>query len=135
MWSSEAILNRCRILQELGLFSDFGVGSRLGRGFADLGVEEFIVLPNDRILSLFTGSIAPLSEENRQHLFWVPSVEQCIHRIEELNYDLTNLSYVDRRVWQLSLNAVNSSKKINVENFTVEEVLLDGLIAVLKSKA
>lgn len=73
---SNSALSLCNTLKDLGFPQERFVGKQLGRGFADLGYEQFLLLPAGRLLSLFTGHVTPLDSIDSTHLFAIPSVEQ-----------------------------------------------------------
>ena len=50
---------------------DFEAGDRIARGFADLGFEEYLLLPSDKLLSLYTSSTSKLHPAHKVHFFKV----------------------------------------------------------------
>lgn len=68
-------LARCEVLKHSGFPQSIEAGTHLSRGFADLGYEQFIVLPAGSLVSLFTGDRSTLSDEHKQFFFCVPTVD------------------------------------------------------------
>jgi hypothetical protein len=73
----------------------------VARGFADLGFEEFQVLPGPRLLSLTAGTASPLPEEHRGHFFWIPSVDEAIELLEKSGAQIGACRREDGRDWVL----------------------------------
>jgi hypothetical protein len=86
-------------LKTWGLQPRFEVGDVVARGFADLGFEEFQVLPGAKLLSLTAGTSSPLPEDHTHHFFWVPSVDECIELLEQLGATAISCNRVDARQW------------------------------------
>jgi len=84
MWFSRAIFDLSHELKAWGAEPRFEVGQVVARGFADLGFEEFQVLPGPKILSLTAGTMSELPEAHLHHFFWIPSVDECV-KLSELN--------------------------------------------------
>lgn len=124
-------LKKCQRLKELGISSHFEVGECLARGFADLGFEQFIVLPASKLLSLLTGSITPLNDSDREHLFLVPDVEQLTQLILEKGGDLRFAEYIDRRTWKIEI--LSNGTTIQKEDRLLWSALIDSLIQIGES--
>jgi hypothetical protein len=82
MWNDRKYLERLAVLADRGYLREFECGDVVGRGFADVGYEEFVVLPNARLCSLYTGQVVdlpavdgPQSNATRYH-FLVPTLQQ-----------------------------------------------------------
>lgn len=102
-------IERCFALKGTGFSRPFEVGERVARGFADLGYEEFIVLPSDRLLSLFTGKITSLKQDDLTHLFHIPDVDQLLLWLNQQGVDVESISSTDQRSWKISYNSERGS--------------------------
>lgn len=56
------------------VLTSFEVGDDLVRGFADVGYEEFVLLPNNQVCSKLSGVVKSLNDSEVRHFFRVPSV-------------------------------------------------------------
>lgn len=83
-YTSKQILERLSQLHAAGFFMKFEAGDKVARGFADLGFEEFFVLPGNRLSSTFTGEISQLKEGDEKHLFLIPDIDQVIAEAERV---------------------------------------------------
>lgn len=132
-------LERCRALRDRGLRCEFQVGSRIARGFADLGCEEFQVIAPEKIVSLFTGQTSAFTSDQHSFFFHIPTSDQLVDLIQQRGYDVKQLEFVDQRVWRLSYvpahsaAAESASAVRTFEAATIKEVLLDGLLACIAS--
>lgn len=91
----------CEKLKRQGLEPRFEVGDLVARGFADLGFEEFQVLPGAMLLSLTAGTSRPLPEEHRHFFFWIPSVDEALELIEVRGGVIISLERVESREWRI----------------------------------
>lgn len=130
--SDRAYLELCQQLAQLNVRPSFDVGESIARGFADLGFEEFCVLPGPRILSLLAGTITPLPHEDRGRFILVPTVDQLISLIDSSGGDIHALNFVDRRMWKLQI-AVDAAPE-EIEHSSLKVTLMLGLLAVLRSR-
>lgn len=133
MWFTKDQFALCNQLRQLGLEPRFEVGDLVARGFADLGFEEFQVLPGPRILSLTAGTIKPLPEDHRQHFFWIPSVDELVELIEACGSVVVECMREDQRQWRLELQD-SSGKKSIVCARALHEVCLLALVELLSPK-
>jgi hypothetical protein len=83
----------------------FEAGDVVARGFADLGFEEFQVLPGINLLSLTAGTVKPLPFEHRDHFFWIPSVDEAVELIEASAYQIVSCVRADMRSWIITLSS------------------------------
>ena len=79
-------------------------GDQAGRGFADLGYEQFLVLPSNKLLSLFTGTITPVSQSDLSgaegsKLFQIPSVDQLMQELATRGVSSLNCSQAKDGSW------------------------------------
>lgn len=99
-------------------------GMRVGRGFADVGYEEFLVISADRLVSLLTGTVSALDEMRREHLFEIPTIDQIIGEIHRAGYEIVDVACVDRRTWRASLRNLEGGTCVTEEARSVEECFL-----------
>jgi hypothetical protein len=82
MWNDRKYLELLGMLADRGYLREFECGDVVGRGFADVGYEEFVVLPNARLCSLYTGQVVDLPASDGQqgsafrYHFLVPTLHQ-----------------------------------------------------------
>lgn len=125
MWVSRETLQICYTLKNHGLSFDFKPGVHLGRGFADLGYEEFCLLPGNKIISLINGKIADLPLEEQKHFYVIPTNQQVINKIDLLGFDIVSLIYEDRREWEIYLR--NAKTEHHIKDRSLDLVLLKAL--------
>lgn len=104
MWLTKNELAVFQELAELGLEPSFEIGSRVGRGFADLGFEEYCILPGNRLQSLLTGTITPLVDQDKGKLFGIFSPDELIQKIIISGFDVSTIKSPDQRDWNLEMN-------------------------------
>jgi hypothetical protein len=102
MWFTREHFEVAREAQVWGLTARFEPGDVVARGFADLGYEEFQVLPGPKLLSLTAASVTNLPADDTRHFFWIPSVDECFGLIEKLEADQLLCARVDGREWEVS---------------------------------
>ncbi|MFO0417661.1 MAG: hypothetical protein ACK5Y6_10255 [Pseudomonadota bacterium] len=100
MWFTRQQFEICNQLRLNGLDPRFETGDLVARGFADLGYEEFQVLPGERLLSLTAGTISPLPTDHRDHFMWLPSIDEAIELIEQNGASLSEIERIDARQWR-----------------------------------
>jgi hypothetical protein len=130
MWFTPNHFALCNRLRLLGLEPRFEVGDVVARGFADLGFEEFQVLPGPRLLSLTAGTVKPLPDDHRQHFFWIPSVDEAIELLEERGATIDLCSREDGRTWNVKIS-VQSGASIEVSERSLHEALLHALVEAM----
>lgn len=116
-FSQIPLLRRCRLTS----------GMKIARGFADIGFEEFCLLPGNKILSLFTGACTVYQEEDRQHFFFVPPADAMIDILEQEGIEIYELSSADRRTWSVKGRFESGEQKV-FQGAT----LLEGLLPFLE---
>jgi len=99
MWFSREQFALAAEAKQWGLAPRFEPGDIVARGFADLGYEEFQVLPSSKILSLTAGSVSALPSEHATHFFWIPSTDEITEILERRGVPCVRCSRVDRREW------------------------------------
>ena len=118
-WSSKEFLQICQDLSELGYKPELNAGGRIARGFADLGFEEYLYLPPDKLVSLFTGDKSTLPEEHRDFFFVIPTVDMMVSVALEHGAEILSIDHVEQREWNV-LGTINqephneTDKDINV---------------------
>jgi hypothetical protein len=105
-------------------------GARVGRGFADIGFEEFIVLPGNKLLSLLTGAVSALDQVKREHLFEILTPDRCIAEIKLAGFEINSIDYIDNRHWNVVLEG--DQEDLSEQASSLEECLLKTLIKVRK---
>ena len=128
MRCSISYLDKCYELHQSGFRFDFDKGKKVARGFADLGYEEFYLLPGEKIVSVFTGSVAPFDDQAGEHFFVIPSSADLIVAIEQLDFDLKALDYCERRTWRLQLSHISTNDTQSFEGVQIEQALIAGLL-------
>ncbi|HMO01875.1 MAG TPA: hypothetical protein PKD37_01855 [Oligoflexia bacterium] len=129
MYVKRDILDLCQRLSDLGLRPQFIQGTHLARGYADLGCEEFIVLSENKLCSLFTGAMSELLEQHRRFFFWIPSADQALNLLVEHGFQIVSLDYQNQRWWKLALK--KGDKLIEVAGDTLHLLFLKALAEVL----
>ncbi|MFN4895272.1 MAG: hypothetical protein ACK5GN_04165 [Pseudomonadota bacterium] len=127
MWFTPNHFTLCNSLRLLGLEPRFEVGDVVARGFADLGFEEFQVLPGPRILSLTAGTVKPLPDDHREHFFWIPSADEVVSLIEQSGATINECFREDCRDWRIVVQ-ISSGKAFTVSARSIHETLLRALI-------
>lgn len=127
MWFSREQFRVCNELKTWGLQPRFEVGDVVARGFADLGFEEFQVLPGDKVLSLTAGTVSPLPHDHIHHFFWVPSVDECVDLLEKAGAQCLTSERIDQREWRVQAQVADT-----ISTATRESLHL-ALLVVLQS--
>ncbi len=91
----------CQELKTWGVQPRFEVGDVVARGFADLGFEEFQVLPGNKVLSLTAGTVSSLPQDHLHHFFWIPSVDESVDLLEHAGAHCISSERVDQREWRV----------------------------------
>jgi len=131
MLSHPQFLKLCEDLGRLCPSDELEAGMKVARGFADLGYEEFLLLPGDRLLALYSGQITPLPPEHRGFFFAVPSPDELVERIIKGNFDIASLVYEEQRSWRLTLAEATTGIIRETQGDSLEECLANGMISIL----
>jgi hypothetical protein len=99
MWFTKEQFRLCNEMRQWGLEPRFEPGDLVARGFADLGFEEFQVLPGSKLLSLTAGTVSALPSEHAGHFFWIPSVDEATYLIEKSGARCVSCTRFDQREW------------------------------------
>lgn len=119
-------------LRDLGLTTRFEVGDVVARGFADLGYEEFQVLPGSKVLSLTAGTITAIDAEQRSHFIWLPTIDEVVALLERLSILLAEVNRYESRSWTLTLTPEQDGCGVAVSHASLQTAMLIGLRNVLR---
>jgi hypothetical protein len=133
LWSDRAVLDRCFELQKIGVAFPRVPGARIGRGFADVGYEEFGLLPSARVVSLLTGAVREFAENEQRFFFVVPTVDEVREEIDRRGWDIVQLESPERRDWFLEARSEGAAQTIAVHAPTLLETFLQALIEIQKT--
>lgn len=131
LWSDRGVLDRCFELQKYEEVFHLFPGAHVARGFADIGYEEFCFLPNEQLVSLFTGSVTELRAEERRFFFVVPSVDMVRDELDRRGWDIVRLESPERRGWILEARHEGSGRGVEVQGVTLLETALEALMKVV----
>jgi hypothetical protein len=134
MWFTRDQFALCNELRIWGLEPRFEPGDIVARGFADLGYEEFQVLPGPALLSLTAGTVSRLPEDHQDHFFWIPSVDECVTLLESHGAVLHELQRVNGREWVVGLHHADGSEQ-SAHGESLHDVMLQALHELLSSEA
>ncbi|MCB0318017.1 MAG: hypothetical protein KDD56_04615 [Bdellovibrionales bacterium] len=129
-WSSNEYLNLCQELSELGFNPELSSGGRVARGFADLGFEEYLYLPPNNLVSLFTGDKSILPDEHRHFFFAVPSVDEMVNFAIAKGAKIKQLDFENQRTW--TLNVEFSSQNYLFQDDDINLTIGKFLLTILK---
>ena len=105
MWYTREHFEVAREVQVWGLTPRFEPGDIVARGFADLGYEEFQVLPGPKLLSLTAGTVTGVPADDTHHFFWIPSVDESLQLVEKQGAEQLSCARIDGREWRISCSA------------------------------
>lgn len=131
MIHSNKFLKECEALQQAGWKPELYSGMRVARGFADLGYEEFYLLPQNKLVSIYTGESSQYNPAERDFFFLVPDTKQLIAELNNQECEIASLVHEDNREWVLCLN--QNDQKFQYKGAVIASVLLESLSSVLKS--
>ncbi|NDC36545.1 MAG: hypothetical protein EBZ48_00660 [Proteobacteria bacterium] len=135
MLAHPSFLKLCEALHHASPGQDLEPGTKIARGFADLGYEEFLLLPGEKLLALYSGQVTLLQEEHRRFFFPVPTPDEMVERIIRDNWDILNLTYEEQRSWRLTICEATTKVTRTIVGSTIEESLVRGLLALRLSEA
>jgi hypothetical protein len=133
MWFTREQFVLCDELRIWGLEPRFEPGDVIARGFADLGFEEFQVLPSSQMLSLTAGTISRIPEDHKGHFFWIPAVDEGIAWLEARGVVVQQCMRDDARTWVLSL-LQSDGEAVEACGESLHETVLRALLLILKGK-
>ncbi len=131
MWFTRDQFELCSELRSWGLEPRFEAGDIVARGFADLGHEEFQVLPGPKLLSLTAGTTSSVPEGHASHFFWIPSVDECVDLLEKRGVVCLSCERRDGREWVLQAQCCGEIEAHRAGS--LHEALLRALLAACKS--
>jgi hypothetical protein len=106
-------------------------GSRIGRGFADVGFEEYLVISDSKVISLNTLKTSEIPNERLSNFhFPIYSVDKISELIYQLGWDIKNCSFVDQREWFVEI--VNKNKQFSFSNKSLLMTFLNLYVKVLE---
>jgi len=136
VWSDQGYLGKCQALSRLGYRPRLEGGMLIGRGFADLGFEVFVLQPADKLLSLFTSTVSslpPADSLDRANFFHVILVDEAVNVLLELGSEISSLEFRDKREWFLSLDNGDSPTE-TYHARDLEQVFIDALLDLYQQK-
>lgn len=133
MWFSREQFALCNELRIWGLAPRFEPGDVVARGFADLGFEEFQVLPGSMLLSLTAGTVSAIPEGHRDHFFWIPSFDEAIDMVEMRGGTVQSLLREDARTWVFEFLDASGIQRVTRAR-TAHEVSLKALYVSFSGK-
>lgn len=131
IYASPEYLRRCEKLGAIRSNVRFEAGQKIARGFADLGYEEFLLLPNNTLLSLFSGKLSDFPEEHLKFFFWVPTSEELLQELVKV-VDIVSIEYFEQRTWKANLTKLKNNQSFAIAQDTLELALLEALITGLE---
>ena len=132
MAAGRRFLALCERLHKAGLLKPrFEVGERIGRGFADLGAEEFQIIGTNRIASLFTADVSELLENDRHFFFVIPDVDQLADLVCATGFDIKSITRPDQRQWELRLTRAADTRHFTFSADTLLEVYAQAYLELL----
>lgn len=130
LWSTAVELERFKALADTGFRPRFETGSVVARGFADLGYEEFLILPGERLLSLMSGTITVMPEEHRHFFIAVPSESDLNEALDRAGYRVLAVQGVSRRQWDAIIERESSKEQCVCSGQTIRQALISALCEV-----
>lgn len=132
MWFSREQFTLAAEAKQWGLKPRFEPGDIVARGFADLGYEEFQVLPSSKILSLTAGTVSALPSEHVAHFFWIPSVDEITELLERRGVPCVSCSRIERREWLVEAQCADELE--SHRHSSLHQALLATLCGVLRKE-
>jgi hypothetical protein len=108
----------------------FQEGMLIGRGFADLGYEAFLLLPGKKILSLFTAQVTPFPEEHRHFFFVIPSVDDVMAEMRARFFGVSIV--LDETTGSLLVSATKQNQCLEESGKSPAEAILKIFIKILE---
>ena len=130
MWSNPRFLKLCEALKTKRGEVPLQDGMKVARGFADLGYEEFLLLPGGKLLSLYSGQVTPFPEQHANFFFEVPAADEISDRIVRELWDIQSLTFEDQRSWKARLKHSKTGESREFTAPTIEELFVTALTGV-----
>lgn len=132
-WSNREYLEICNALSQAGLPTSFNEGDQIARGFADLGFEEFIILPDQKLLSLISGTTSALPVEHKKFFCWVPSVDELAIELARRRVEIIRMSWLDQRDWLVEGQSCSGSSIYEGQGDSLQLALARLLLKIMQS--
>ena len=120
-------------LKELGLPLIREPGERISRGYADLGYEEFLLISEQRMVSLFSGQVSTLPVDHERFFFAVPTVDQMLREVERRGAEIGSIENRDGRSWVV--HAILQAQELRSVGVSMEEAVVDMLHQILERES
>ena len=132
MIHSNYFLEKCQQLKNLGCDFPIEPGVRLGRGFADYGYEEFYLLQNSKLVSIFTGQVSDWQPIQQKFFFVIPDQFALLNAISLKEIEIISLIYFEQRDWQVVINY--QDQEFSLENSDLDLLFIEILIFAYQPK-
>ena len=132
VWAAPHLHRKFQQLKEIYPFK-LKVGGIVVRAYADLGVEEFLVMPDERLLSLCTGKLVTFQEGDEAHFYRILNCDDMVEEIAKRNCMIAELKHEEGRFWTVFAN-LGDMNELRCSAPELQEVLLDLLILVCRMK-
>lgn len=126
---SNDFLGKCSELKLVGYAPELKIGMIVARGFADLGFETFGILPNNKMVSLFTGEVSSLPVEHEHHFFHVPDVDALIQELARRGFVVEAFQSPDGRSWRATVRETEGGSVQEFEGETLLASLMNAMIS------
>lgn len=133
LWSTPVFLKLAQELHRSGIKFPIGPGIKVARGFADLGAEEFIVMPGKKLVSLFTGEKSSMPDDFEDHFFVVPNFESLIEAFHLYHLTIPLVELSDDGSWLVDGSKVESAEEAMM-SILIKSVETDSVIEQPKAK-
>lgn len=126
-----SFLEQCHQLLKKNFLFKLIPGRFIGRGFADVGYEEYSCLTNNQAVSLDSGKIIELNEQYQNFYFPILTPDEISVEIYKRDWDIQQIFYQDSRVWIMDLINKKLEKSINIKGSNLEELFLNALLSII----
>lgn len=127
MLHTRAQLDRFHELLKRGHSFQLKAGLRIGRGFADIGYEEYSVLSGFNVVSLLTGQLSTLAPDYERFHFPIYTADELSSLLFEHDCDITDIKFDDQRTWVMSVS-IHGPVTEQFEAESLEELFLTALL-------
>ena len=134
MLASQEFLKKSEQLSAQQFFRNWEPPVRVARGYADLGYEEFLLLPERKLVSLVNGKSSEFPESHEQLFFQVPGTQELVNEIDRNGFDIEYVRYQNQRSWEVSVCHASASIHIVSRHSELECALADTLIELTKRR-
>lgn len=130
IWPSTELLEKTEELKRRGISWPLEPGAMVARGYADVGYESFVLLPNRRLVSLFTAQSSELLQDHQQFFFVVPNLAMILDRLSRLGVSLVKTDYVLQKEWRVLAQNEKGRALGEFCGRSLDELLLEVLLNV-----